>query len=104
MVSLIHVPSPYATIRTHLAISKTVEASFFFYRLAGPISQFLNGMHDFSELVMDRSRLSSSAPVEAGKMYARALDLSIQTGQKQFFLASTRTDRWKATLVRTALH
>ena len=64
-------------------------------------SQFLNGTHKFSDLVltrlallMDQKPLSSPAPVGksagilrvvTGKMYARALTLSIYTDQKRFF-------------------
>ena len=60
--------------------------------LAGPTSQFLNGTHEFSKLVLarmapliraaqfSRSGRSESAGIwraVAEKMYARALDLSI---------------------------
>ena len=72
--------------------------------LAGLTSQFVNGTHEFSELVLVRmalliDRSSSVLPlrsvnareliwrVVAGKMYARALELYILTCQNQFFLA-----------------
>ena len=71
--------------------------------LSSPTSQFLNGTHEFSELVLARmvlfmyqSRsvllLRSSKAWEFGelwreKMHVRTLDLAIKAGQSQFFSA-----------------
>ena len=89
--------------RTLGSLSLSLFLSKYAFYLSYLTSQFLQGTRVFSELVLARMFLvdvrgsepiSSPAPagqsagiwrVVAGKMYARALDLSIHTGQYQSF-------------------